>query len=355
MISVKITTGGPGPGDLSQFVDPSDSDRVRFFLDDPEVTEADVWIVLDMVEETADNRCLTRPGCKIFVSAETSWPEGFYTRYSARVDYLRQFDLVYTCHDVPLPNVIKAPPVLPWMINGNHGTVFRPHPRDGSFLRRLPPVPKTRLVSMIVSSKTITREQRQRLAFAERLARMLGSDVDWYGNGIRPVEEKWDAIAPYRFHVALENRIRAGIVSEKLTDAFLGWSMPIYWGAPDVHSYFPAGSVRRIDASRPRRAADDVMRILEAGIADEDVEALRRARGIALGSQSFLGRLGRIAADALAASSGDGRADHRLVPPKVGNAVGYMEMNRGRLRTSADLQRRRARALRRKLGALWKH
>lgn len=328
-LRVKLTSGSPGDIDLSAFLDHSESTTqgIEFFLNRPDLDWTDVWVVLDIVDVDFDTSCHARPGCLIFAAAETSWPPGFFTSFPERTHYLSQFDVIYSPLDLPLPNVIREPPFLPWMINGNHGTALSPHPRDVGFLRSLRPMVKSRQVSMIVSSKKITEEQRARLKFAERISKLLGNDLDWFGSGIRPIEEKWDAIVPYEFHIALENRISTSLYSEKLIDAYLGWSLPIYWGAPNIASYFPRGSMVTVDASNPRSAADCVLRALDAGVSEEQLEAIGTARGIALGSQSFLSRLARIARDAYALRRDESPVLRRLRPSTIKNVVGYRELN----------------------------
>jgi hypothetical protein len=43
---------------------------------------------------------------------------------------------------------------------------------------------------------------------------------------------------PYKFVIAFENTVMNGYITEKLTNAFLAHSVPIYYGAPDVGHYF---------------------------------------------------------------------------------------------------------------------
>lgn len=45
-------------------------------------------------------------------------------------------------------------------------------------------------------------------------------------------------LRPYRFAIVMENSNFAGYVSEKLLNAFLAESIPIYFGAEDIGMYF---------------------------------------------------------------------------------------------------------------------
>lgn len=55
-----------------------------------------------------------------------------------------------------------------------------------------------------------------------------------------PVKEKMPVLEQYRFNIAFENaRDIPGYITEKLFDSFLGSTVPVYWGAPDVAKFVP--------------------------------------------------------------------------------------------------------------------
>ncbi len=51
-------------------------------------------------------------------------------------------------------------------------------------------------------------------------------------------EAKMAFLQPYRFHIAFENRIAPGWTTEKFTDAFEAFSVPIYWGDEHALQWF---------------------------------------------------------------------------------------------------------------------
>ena len=74
--------------------------------------------------------------------------------------------------------------------------------------------------------------------------RAEGLDVEVLGRGYAPFEAKEDGLAPFEFSVVIENSREPGYISEKLLDACLCRTIPVYWGAPDVADYLdPAGLV----------------------------------------------------------------------------------------------------------------
>jgi hypothetical protein len=54
-----------------------------------------------------------------------------------------------------------------------------------------------------------------------------------------PVESKHEAMSNYTFAICYENMVLEGWINEKIFDAFLVGTIPIYLGAPDVTDYIP--------------------------------------------------------------------------------------------------------------------
>jgi hypothetical protein len=129
-----------------------------------------------------------------------------------------------------------------------------------------PPLAKTRDVSIVCSTKAQGHTlHRQRLAFSLELVRQM-PEIDHFGHGVRPMEDKAEALDAYRYHVAIENHLAPHHWTEKLADAFLGCTLPFYCGAPDAGRYFPPESFIAIDLSSPTRVADRI----RAAIRDDE-------------------------------------------------------------------------------------
>jgi len=76
------------------------------------------------------------------------------------------------------------------------------------------------------------------------------------------VGDKHAFTAKYKFAIAFENSSYPGYVTEKIMDALAAWSVPVYWGAPDVANDFSAASfVRVADEADIRRAVDEIVRL----------------------------------------------------------------------------------------------
>ena len=137
---------------------------------------------------------------------------------------------------------------------------------------------KPKLISVICSNKALTPDQRQRLAFVEQLRQHFGSAIDFYGRGFTDVEDKADAIWPYRYHIVLENDHTECFMTEKLSDAFLGWSYPIYFGGNEAHHRFPLGSFTAIDIYQPAQALQVIRNVLSDDTYEQSLPLIAAAR-----------------------------------------------------------------------------
>lgn len=96
---------------------------------------------------------------------------------------------------------------------------------------------KTGRVSIIASKKRSAEGHVLRHALIEH-CRGTGVDLDVFGRGYDPLDNKADGHLPYCFSVVIENSRSAGYFTEKLVDALVCESVPIYWGDPEIAQYF---------------------------------------------------------------------------------------------------------------------
>ena len=78
-------------------------------------------------------------------------------------------------------------------------------------------------------------------------------------------------MAGYTFAITYENMELAGWINEKLFDAFLVGTVPIYRGAPDVDDYFPTTVSSTLGISRPARSSRQVC----ASLGEDEIETYR--------------------------------------------------------------------------------
>jgi len=201
---------------------------------------------------------------------------------SIRIDgphYLRQFGHVWTAKHPNLvrhPRQIRETPPLRFfygrnMAGGAHLDIPEQPPR------------KTLDLSAMSSTKAMAHTvHAQRLTFMLALKERLGEDLQLFGRGLRPVDDKAEAMTPYRYHVAVENHVESGHFTEKLTDCFVAGCLPFYFGDPAYDAIFPKDAVIPIDIFD----LDGAIKIMREAIASDQFrkrqQALRDARSITL-------------------------------------------------------------------------
>lgn len=139
---------------------------------------------------------------------------------------------------------------------------------------------KSRHLSCVLSDAHIYPGHRRRLALIYKLIRS-GATFDLMGRGFRNINDKWEALAPYRFSIALENDSIPYYFTEKITDCFLAWTIPVYWGCTNLEDYFPPESFIRIDVDHPQETAA-ILESLNESEYRRRLPALEEARRLVL-------------------------------------------------------------------------
>nr|HMP32693.1 glycosyltransferase family 10 [Saprospiraceae bacterium] len=101
-------------------------------------------------------------------------------------------------------------------------------------------VKKSKMISIITSTKVMNKGHEERLKFCYKLKEELGDQIDLWGRGIQNFEDKWDVVAPYRYSIAIENSVDDNYITEKIFDCTLALTYPIYHGAKNVFDYLKA-------------------------------------------------------------------------------------------------------------------
>jgi len=106
------------------------------------------------------------------------------------------------------------------------------------------PLNKTGMCSLIASAKRDTAGHKLRHSIVDWV-RSDGLDVEIMGRGYTAFERKADGLAPYRYSVVIENVQEKNYFSEKLVDAVLCNTVPIYWGCPNLERFMdPKGIIQ---------------------------------------------------------------------------------------------------------------
>jgi len=283
-------------------------DNWDLHVNDPSKRFADCWFVLEDVPEF-DNMCNVPAENIVFLAAETAQPVSHIEETPHIRTFLEQFGKVFTFHQFMDERAVASTPFLPWMINSNHGeSMWAEHLRNVETLSDLKSPQKTKLISVICSKQELTDNHRMRIRFVEALKQHFGDSLDWFGNGVKSVPEKWDAIAPYKYHIVLENQSRHNVITEKIGDAFLGYSYPFYWGAPNIFDFFDSRSLTILNIEDLGGSIQQIEQAIEAQFYENRINQLSTSRDIVLHQMNFLNRILSIAE----CLSGSVRSDIRL-------------------------------------------
>jgi hypothetical protein len=142
-----------------------------------------------------------------------------------------------------------------------------------------PPVKRARRISIVTSTQNWMPGHVARNRLIEAISsHPVGRFVDVYGRGRIPISDKMEAIAPNRYHLVLENSFIPDYWSEKISDAFLGYALPVYAGCTNLNEYFDTNSFVRADARRTSRAIETIARVLDEDPFDTAMEAVEKSR-----------------------------------------------------------------------------
>lgn len=125
---------------------------------------------------------------------------------------------------------------------------------------------KNKLVSIVASNKTQLSGHRLR----HEVINKLGDMIDVYGNGYNPIRKKITAFRDYMFSVVIENCKRDYWFTEKLIDALITGTVPIYWGCPSIGEFFNTKGFIIVDTIEDIRLA--LLRIKETPSIYEDMK-----------------------------------------------------------------------------------
>ena len=149
----------------------------------------------------------------------------------------------------------------------------------------------------IITSKSFTDGQRKRLKFLKKIQSMI--DIDFYGKkdisllfnnylGLPeyPHTSRRDKsrIFEYDVSISLENGSRKNFFTRTSED-FLCWTMPVYWGCPNLHEFFPENSYRYVEVDEDY--TQEQLQFLFRKPEKKEILAIAEARDLVLNKYNF--------------------------------------------------------------------
>lgn len=212
-------------------------------------------------------------------------------------DFLNQFGHVLTSQEpwvIRHPGAIFSQPGLRWFYGASKTAI-----RDFDAIASAASPRKNADLATVCSDKRQRHTlHRTRYEFVQTLRGLLpeaGVQMDVFGHGVRFIEDKAEAIDPYRYHLAIENHRARHHWTEKLADPFLGLSMPFYYGCPNAADYFPEESFVTIDIRNPAESAEIIRRVIRDDLHSRHFAALVEARRRVLCEYNLFAVVSRLA------------------------------------------------------------
>jgi hypothetical protein len=202
--------------------------------------------------------------------------------------YCSQFGIVLACQpEMKVSNpresiLYRTPAILPWFV----GALFN---KDGSrtvtmnredIFDAIPQ--KTKLISVITSKKAFTKGHLDRQRFVNRLMEKYGDEIDVFGRGYNDFGDKWDVLAPYKYHIVIENTECDYYWTEKLSDCYLTGTYPLYHGCTNVNKYFSKEAYTPINIKDFKSVVDVIERAKESDLYEKSMGALLEAKQLVL-------------------------------------------------------------------------
>ena len=246
-----------------------------YFIFDPEERNYDWLVVYDELPQKNDgfkHRGVEELACcsnnTLLITTEPPTIK-HYHRY-----YTNQFKWVLTSHDedqLPHHGRIYSQPGLRWFYKRCfNDSIETLHERSCLI--------KNKVISTITSNKRQRHTlHNKRYLFIMELKKLI-PDLEVFGRGVRPVVDKSEVIDSYKYHIVIENFIGEHHWTEKLSDSFLGKTLPFYSGCPNLCEYFHPLSFIPINLDDCKSAARKIKNAINNNEFEKRIEYINQSR-----------------------------------------------------------------------------
>ena len=271
MIRVRLVKDWKSPNIIYQQTPGNDGiwDDIHFTFD--EVDEFDYIIVFNRVKYDLKFTCC--PDNIWLTSGEPPNPAFRWQKKS-----YRYFKKIFSQHRGYFnSSFVKTHGALPWQIEKTYNELLQLNSNQHSKMDKL---------SFVTSNKNWMEGHRLRL----QLIKYLGSvqyDYDLFGRGFNQIENKFDGLYPYKYSIAIENSRYNHYWTDKIADCFLSWTLPFYYGAPNIYKYFPKESIILINPNRKEETLDIMRNSVRNRLWDERIDSIKEARDLILNKYQF--------------------------------------------------------------------
>ena len=255
----------------------SDDRQFRFFINDF-ACEPDFVVVKSKALREAHTFNVPRSHTILLTEEPYTvleYPRGYYS----------QFGTVVSCQEQIKPYngglVHYAQAAVPWFVGVTFGKEGCQFTMDYAAMAAAKPQ-KEKLISVISSTKSFSSGHVDRIRFIQKLKERYGDSVDIFGHGFRPFDDKWSVLAPYKYHIVIENSASQYYWTEKLADCYLAEAYPLYHGCQTIDEYFPREAYTSIDIRKPEEAFQIIDHTLAANTYDAHTDVLHQAKQLVM-------------------------------------------------------------------------
>ena len=255
MININIFTETPSRIEFLQQINFEKFPKSEYYFaeNSTEDIDWDLVVVYEGVKQPVNFRC--KKGNLIFISGAPPmsrvYPKAF----------LAQFDTLITQHPkLRHPDNRQYQPCMNWHLSLSF--------KENKYLDgyadyiSMKPLQKNKNISMITSSKRMMPGHGRRMKFVEALREQLGNNIELFGQGIKFVDCKTEAINDFRFTISVENSQIPNYWTEKFSDPILAYTVPFYCGCTNIGKYFPEDCYIPIDINNKEKAIAKIKEIL---------------------------------------------------------------------------------------------
>lgn len=190
------------------------------------------------------------------------------------VSKYRQFgnknvSLIYNQMDINKNNILSHG-ALPWHVD-----------KDFDYLSSLDPHfnNKKNHIVWVTSNQSSSQGHSARMNFLNSIKNTSGIKI--FGRGIKPINDKWDVLSKSKYAIAYENFTNDYYWTEKISDCFLSYTMPIYFGCNNIQQFFPRESFIQLDP-KDKHISLFFKELLKSNKWEESLEAIKSAREMIL-------------------------------------------------------------------------
>lgn len=301
MLKIKISVGWNFSFDsesLSIFNFTNSKDNIfnnkKYYIN-CEIEEPDYWFIIENTHLTKVEKVKINKENIIFLGSDSRYEPSYYLMKSKQ-EFLSQFSTIYSHTAVNLINSLNKPSFCNWKLRGDpFENNFKES--DIDFYENFNPN-KSKLLSVYCTDKQINQNHKVRFDFVKKLKKEFGDELHWYGYKEKTTD-KIEGIGSYKYHLVLENNLLPNTMTEKLFDAYLGNSYPIYSGATNAEEYFPENSFSRINIHDFNGSIATIKKCISNNYYEKNYDEILKAKKIVLERFNLIKRIDEIVEERL--------------------------------------------------------